>query len=199
MREEEGKGAGSLDDAVSARKRGPAGWSDTIMFGREGRQSDRLPVKVATDRGTARAILLLLAWGILLGALWWAFWPKAEVHGKGYIDLTQRQNGQYYVHGYLNGSPAAFAVSTGLPITTMSRRMADKAGIPSCVATYGTDDGMTQACLAHISMIQIGDFVFQNLEVAVVEGLSADAQLGMDVLGQLNIEQREGAMRLSMP
>lgn len=174
------------------RGKGAGEWSDTFMVCR------RKPSQ------TERHVTKLFLWGtslvLLAATVSYVFYPRQEAYAKGYVDLARRADGHFYARGYLNGHQAVFMVDSGSAMTTISRQMADKAGIFSCAErnlerlVAGADRG----CVARTSVIQIGELVFQGAEAVIVPAQPVDAMLGTDVLSMMKIEQDESFLRLSL-
>ncbi len=97
----------------------------------------------------------------------------------------------YRTSGTVNGLSVNFLIDTGANRTSISREVAESAGIKDCVAAgdTATANGSVRTCLAKVSEITFGTFHVRNLMVVVMPNLPVDALLGMDVLGRMKIQQ----------
>lgn len=107
----------------------------------------------------------------------------------------------YRVSGSVKGVPVRFHVDTGATITSISRKVADQAGIYECRSTkYQTANGTMIACDAIASEITFGNFLIRNIEVSISaapDGAASDALLGMNALRHFKIEQQGGFLKIS--
>lgn len=125
--------------------------------------------------------------------------PAPEVRGQGFLDISQRPDGHYYIAGFVNGMPLVFLLDTGATLTSLSRDMASKAGISSCTArTFNTANGSVEGCVAKVPEFSFGNFVMRDFEVAIMPNMTNDALLGMNVLRLFQMEQQNGVMRIAV-
>jgi len=115
------------------------------------------------------------------------------------LALHLNDNRYYSAQGTINDLPATFIVDTGASVTTVSRRIAEAAGIGSCAETGHTEtaNGVTQSCMVTVPKLSFGTFHLNNVTVNVLPSLKFDGLLGMNILRLMKMQQQEGVMYLS--
>lgn len=120
-------------------------------------------------------------------------------HGEKSLELAADKLGHYRVDGRIKDMPVSFLVDTGASIVTVSQRTASQAGIHGCemAGRSETANGSIQTCIAKGVQIQFGPFRIPDATVAIVPNMAADALLGMNILRSMDIEQRNGRLRMT--
>lgn len=113
------------------------------------------------------------------------------------ITLKQTR-GHYFMTGEVNGTKSTFLVDTGASFIAIPQLLANQAHIicSNQFITVSTANGKIQACIANASKLLLSPFEFKNVEILIHPNLDMPL-LGMSILQQFNIEQRNGEMHLS--
>ena len=111
--------------------------------------------------------------------------------------LGQGRGGHYYIDGSVNDNFLNFVIDTGATTVAIPASFASGAGI-KCkkLMLSNTANGVTQACMATIEKLKIGNFTLRYVDAVVMPNLGQPL-LGMNVLRQFRVEQDNGQMRLS--
>lgn len=120
-------------------------------------------------------------------------------HSASSITLSLNSSNSYVISGTVQGKSAQFVIDTGASRTAISARMAAAAGLMSCkdsVVSH-TANGVVRTCEMVASEIVFGSFRMVDIHMLVLPNMTQDVLLGMDVLRQLKIDQRNGHMTLS--
>lgn len=114
------------------------------------------------------------------------------------IELRPEQNGNYLISGSINGQAVKFMVDTGASYLSLSNQAAAVYGVTGCIpSTVTTANGMINICIAKASQITFGGFQLNNVVVAIMPNLVGNPLLGMNVLKQFKMEQKNSLMRIS--
>ena len=125
---------------------------------------------------------------------------RVQILHDGSAVLGTNRTGNYVINGSINGVSVRFMVDTGASLTSVSQRIARHMGLFGCVpARSTTANGVAQVCIAGARDLQFGDFRVQNVRVAVMPNMEAQALLGMNVLNKFHITQNGGKMIISKP
>ncbi|MDD5228604.1 MAG: retropepsin-like aspartic protease [Methylococcales bacterium] len=113
------------------------------------------------------------------------------------ITLKQIQ-GHYFIAGEINGTKSNFLVDTGASFIALPQLLAEQAHIicTNQFVTMNTANGKVQACIANASKLSLSPFEFKDVQVLIHPNLDMPL-LGMSLLQQFNIEQRNGEMHFS--
>lgn len=114
------------------------------------------------------------------------------------IDVYPTNNGIYHVPGSINGHSVLFVVDTGASNLSLSKQEAAAYGITGCMPSKSTTaNGLVDTCIAIASKVTFGGFSLSNVPVAVMPNLVGNPLLGMNILSQFKMEQKNGVMRIS--
>ena len=174
-------------------------------------QRDKPPVtgKPPTFKRKTPVLSYILLWiviGLTFYGLVTTFVPgmgrpqvqRVQVLHDGSVVLGTDHTGNYVMYGSINGVFVRFVVDTGASVTSVSQRVARHMGLLGCVpARSTTANGAAQVCIATAQDLQFGDFRVQNVQVAIMPDMEAQALLGMNVLRQFHITQNGGEMIIS--
>ncbi|MDP2901693.1 MAG: retropepsin-like aspartic protease [Methylovulum sp.] len=119
--------------------------------------------------------------------------------GQKKTSIRQGKNGHYFLEGAVNnGTAFRFLIDTGASGVALPNAIAVAAKINCKMqgVTMHTANGSVQGCFATVPILKFGPFQLKNVEVMILPNLDQPL-LGMDVLGQFNIEQDHGEMRIS--
>jgi len=107
----------------------------------------------------------------------------------------------YFVDGLINGQPVRFLVDTGATSIAMSERHAARLGIAHRVdgtrIGVGTASGRAIGHQVQLGDVSVGGLRFNDVRAVVIDGDSPSyVLLGMNVLSQFELEQRENLLIL---
>ena len=124
--------------------------------------------------------------------------PRVQILPHGPLVLSTNRAGNYVTNGAINGVSVQFVVDTGASVASVSQRVARHMGLVDCVPSFSTTaNGLAQDCVAMARDLRFGDFQVQNVKVAVMPHMEAQALLGMNVLSLFHITQSDGEMIIS--
>lgn len=106
----------------------------------------------------------------------------------GELRIPMQDDGHFWVEGRVNGAPVRFLVDSGASVTTVSRAIAEAAGIETGmrIATVETANGTVQMRQARAGSLEIGTIRLSDVSILVAE------QEGLNVLGMNALSSLEG-------
>ena len=115
--------------------------------------------------------------------------------------LKDNRTAGYFVDGLINGQPVRFLVDTGATSVAMSERHAARLGIRHRVdgirVGVGTASGNAVAHRVNLKSVSIAGLRVADVAAVVIDGDSPrDILLGMNVLSQFEMDQRENLLIL---
>ena len=115
--------------------------------------------------------------------------------------LQANVNGHYYAEGHINGTETLFLLDTGATTVAVPQHIADRAGLQAKNAvSIDTAAGVILAHSTHIRRLQIGHFIFSDLDAVILPGDDDNTVLlGMNALGELELRQQDGELLLQKP
>lgn len=124
--------------------------------------------------------------------------PRVELLGASEALLTPDRTGSYTIPGSINGVPITFMVDTGASTVSVSADEADRMRLVGCEGMAArTANGSAAGCMALAHEVDFGPFSARNVRVAVLpQMIPGTALLGMDLLSQLDMIQRDGHLLL---
>ena len=118
--------------------------------------------------------------------------PAVENAG-GELRIPLQSDGHFWVDAEVNGAPVRFLIDSGASVTTISRDVADAAGIEAGmrIAIVETANGTVQMPKARAGQLKVGSIRLEDFPVLVApqEGLNV---LGMNFLSSLDSWGVEG-------
>lgn len=125
----------------------------------------------------------------------------SHIRGSGSLLLQRVVGGHYAVDGTVNNVPLQFLLDTGASRVSLPERFAKRAGITACKKSKSrTANGIVDTCIARVRELSIGQFTLRNVEVSYGKGLPEDTfLLGMNVISQFSMEQKDDVMKLTLP
>lgn len=151
----------------------------------------------------AKNLLAALAWGALVGAFYLIFAghsaPKVATPAGGVreVAIERSRDGHFYVAGAIGGQTVTFLVDTGASTVAVSRRTADRLGLPrGRPVSIGTAGGATIGEEIDGQTVSLGGIVVNRVRVVVLDRLANEALLGQNVLRHLEVVQTEGRLVL---
>jgi aspartyl protease family protein len=115
--------------------------------------------------------------------------------------LKDNRRDGYFVDGLINGQPVRFLVDTGATSIAMSERHAARLGIAHRMdgtrVGVGTASGRAVGHQVRLREVSVGGMRLNDKRAVVIDGDSpAHVLLGMNVLGEFELEQRENLLIL---
>jgi aspartyl protease family protein len=143
-------------------------------------------------------VWLLLGLGVFLGVQGWQSSAQATRFSAvgGTVEIARSPDGHYHWPGRINGREVEFLVDTGATGTAIPAALARELGLqPQGSVRSATAGGVAQGSVVVASLALQGGVAADRLRIVALPGLSAPL-LGMDVLGRLRWEQRDGLLRV---
>lgn len=114
------------------------------------------------------------------------------------VELRRRADGHYHWPGTLNGRPVEFLVDTGASGVAIPAALARELDLESLGSVRSsTAGGEVRGDVMRADLTLQGGVRIERLRVVALPGL-ASPLLGMDVLGRLPWQQRDGALRIDL-
>lgn len=150
-------------------------------------------------------IWLLLGMLVFLGLQWWMRQQQQtrfQLQG-GVVEIARGPDGHYHWPGSINGRELEFLVDTGATGTAISAQLARELNLPSLGQVQSnTAGGVVSGRVVSVNLALQGGVSAQQLRVVALEGLNdrraEQPLLGMDVLGKLRWQQRDGVLRIEL-
>lgn len=152
-----------------------------------------------------RTLKIATVWGVIGVAVFLGFsalehrqsQSRFQVSGSGTIELRRGPDGHYHWPGSINGEPVDFLVDTGASTTAMSQSLARKLGLePLRQVRSETAGGVVTGELVRADLVLQGGVRVDKAWVTALSGLGERPLLGMDVLGKLHWQQRDGVLSI---
>jgi aspartyl protease family protein len=143
-------------------------------------------------------VWLLLGVGVFLGVQAWQSQARATRFSTvaGVVEIERSPDGHYHWPGSLNGVAVEFLVDTGATGTAIPAALASRLGLQAQGSVLsGTAGGVVQGQVVVADLALQGGVTAERLRIVALPGLGAPL-LGMDVLGRLRWEQRDGRLRV---
>jgi len=144
---------------------------------------------------------------LLLGALVFVAyqWRRHEAlqasfttTGDGIVEIRRGDDGHYHWPGQLNGSSVDFLVDTGASGVAIPAALAERLHLPSeGTVRSSTAGGSVTGIVVRADLTLEGGVRAERLRMVALPRL-ARPLLGMDVLGRLHWQQRDGVLRVDL-
>ena len=146
-------------------------------------------------------VWLLLGVLVFVGIQWWMYRARQtqfQVSG-GVVELRRGGDGHYHWPGSINGREVDFLVDTGATGSAISAVLAGELKLESLGPVQSnTAGGRVTGQVVSVDLSLQGGVKAQRLRVVALPGLSERPLLGMDVLGRLQWQQRDGVLRIEL-
>lgn len=120
--------------------------------------------------------------------------PAPTYAGDGSMEVKRQPNGHFYLPGSIDKIPVTFMVDTGASVTSISDELAHQVGIHNCKEVqFQTANGESSGCIALVPHMTLGNFVLENITVAVMPNLETNL-LGANVLRNFQVSQNDSSM-----
>ena len=144
-------------------------------------------------------VWLLLGLMVFLGLQWWqhrAEQTRFQMQGDA-IEIRRGPDGHYHWPGRINGRAVDFLVDTGATGTAISAALASELGLEAIGSVQSsTAGGVVTGQVVRADVELQGGVSAQRLRVVALRALGSNPLLGMDVLGRLRWQQRDGVLRI---
>jgi aspartyl protease family protein len=145
-------------------------------------------------------VWLLLGTVVFLGLQWQQREArKATFSAVGdVIEIRRADDGHYHWAGKLNGRPVEFLVDTGATGVAIPAELATRLGLESeGTVRSSTAGGDVVGQVVRADLELDGGVRAERLRIVALPRLTSPL-LGMDVLGRLHWQQRDGALRIDL-
>lgn len=158
--------------------------------------SEELPrtLKVVT-------LWLVLGLGVFIAIQWWQReQAQMRFHAEGeVIEIRRGPDGHYHWPGSINGHEVDFLVDTGATGTAISSALARALNLePIGTVESSTAGGRVVGQVMRATVVLRGGVQAERLRIVALPGLDERPLLGMDVLGRLHWQQRDGVLRIDL-
>jgi aspartyl protease family protein len=147
-------------------------------------------------------VWLLAGLAVFLGIQWWQHrtqQTRFQIDG-GVIEIRRGGDGHYHWPGSVNGRSVDFLIDTGATGTAISAALARELGLESNGPVQSsTAGGVVTGQLVSADVALHGGVGAKRLRIVALPGLDDRPLLGMDVLGRLRWQQRDGVLRIDTP
>ncbi len=144
---------------------------------------------------------LLLGLAIFLSIQWWQYsqaQTRFQLDGD-VVEIRRGSDGHYHWPGSINGRAVDFLVDTGATGTAISAALARELELESSGPVQSsTAGGVVTGQMVRADVTLQGGVSAQRLRVVALPGLDDRPLLGMDVLGRLRWQQRDGVLRIDL-
>ena len=140
--------------------------------------------------------LMVLCFGLLFHLKQNGFFNSGSSFvGKGEIRIKAGYGNHYRIAGTINGQPVQFLIDTGATGVTVNKKLADQLDLPRLgERRSSTANGMVTGQDTRFDRLTIGNWEFRNLQGGIVPNMEDEALLGMHVLKDFELIQRDGEL-----
>jgi aspartyl protease family protein len=145
-------------------------------------------------------VWLLLGTVVFLGLQWQQREAKKATFSAvgDVIEIRRADDGHYHWAGKLNGRPVEFLVDTGATGVAIPAELATRLGLESeGTVRSSTAGGDVVGQVVRADLELDGGVRAERLRIVALPRLTSPL-LGMDVLGRLHWQQRDGALRIDL-
>lgn len=158
------------------------------------------------DKDLPHSLKLVTVW-LLVGAAvfvaiqWWqhrAQQTRFQVSG-GTLEIRRGDDGHYHWPGRVNGRRVDFLIDTGATGTAIPAALASALKLePIGSVRSNTAGGVVTGSVVRADIELQGGVKVERLQVVALPRLGDSPLLGMDVLGKLHWQQRDGVLRIEL-
>lgn len=146
-------------------------------------------------------VWLLAGLLLFLGVQWWQHRAQQARFSAGgeVIEIRRGPDGHYHWPGQIDGHAVEFLVDTGATGTAIPTRLARQLRLESLgTVQSNTAGGLVEGEIVRADIALDGGVRAQRLRIVALPGLADRPLLGMDVLGRLHWQQRDGVLRIDL-
>ena len=153
-----------------------------------------------------RSLKLITVW-LLVGAAvfiaiqWWqhrAQQTRFQISG-GTMEIRRSDDGHYHWPGRINGRQVDFLIDTGATGTAIPASLASALKLEALgTVRSNTAGGVVTGQIVRADVELQGGVRVERLQVVALPQLGDSPLLGMDVLGKLHWQQRDGVLRIEL-
>lgn len=122
---------------------------------------------------------------------------RFQVTQNGVIEIRRGPDGHYHWPGTINGLAVDFLIDTGATSTAMSQAMSRQLSLESQQQVRSaTAGGVVTGELVRANVVLQGGVRVERLAIVALAGLDDRPLLGMDVMGRLRWQQRDGVLSI---
>ena len=119
--------------------------------------------------------------------------------GSEVIEIRRGPDGHYHWPGSIEGHEVDFLIDTGATGTAIPTTLARRLRLEAIGSVQSsTAGGMVTGEVVRADIVLDGGVQARRLRVVALPGLSDRPLLGMDVLGRLQWQQRDGVLRIDL-
>ncbi|HKX44516.1 MAG TPA: retropepsin-like aspartic protease [Burkholderiaceae bacterium] len=147
-------------------------------------------------------VWLLAGIAVFLAIQWWqhrAQQARFQLPDSGSIEIRRGPDGHYHWPGRINGREVEFLIDTGATGSAIPTALARELQLASLgEVSSNTAGGVVAGQLVRIDLQLRGGVQVDKLPVVALPALGDQPLLGMDVLGKLHWQQRDGVLRVEL-
>jgi aspartyl protease family protein len=157
-----------------------------------------------------QALRMSMAWGLIIVGIMagyglWAdirsdIMPVQIVGDGGEVTVPRAEDGHYYLTLQINGTPIQFMADTGASSMVLSREDAERLGIDLDSLLFSgeanTANGVVRTARVDLPLVELGPFRNDDFSAYVNDGEMEGSLLGMDYLGQFEMQIARNQMIL---
>jgi aspartyl protease family protein len=157
-----------------------------------------------------QALRMSMAWGLIIVGIMagYGLWtdirsdimPVQIVGDGGEVMVPRAEDGHYYLTLEINGTPIQFMADTGASSMVLSREDAERLGINLDSLLFSgeanTANGVVRTARVDLPLVELGPFRNDDFSAYVNDGEMEGSLLGMDYLGQFEMQIARNQMIL---
>jgi aspartyl protease family protein len=157
-----------------------------------------------------QALRMSMAWGLIIVGIMagYGLWtdirsdimPVQIVGDGGEVTVPRAEDGHYYLTLEINGTPIQFMADTGASSMVLSREDAERLGIDLNSLLFSgeanTANGVVRTARVDLPLVELGPFRNDDFSAYVNDGEMEGSLLGMDYLGQFEMQIARNQMIL---
>ena len=146
-------------------------------------------------------VWLLVGLTVFLGFQYWQHRQQQTAFSTqgGVIEIRRGSDGHYHWPGTINGRAVDFLIDTGATGTAISSALARELGLEVLGAVQSmTAGGVVQGHEVRADVSLRGGVRADRLRITALPGLGDKPLLGMNVLGRLSWQQRDGVLTIDL-
>jgi len=146
-------------------------------------------------------IWLLVGAAVFVAIQWWQHQTQQTRFqvSSGTLEIRRSDDGHYHWPGRINGRQVDFLIDTGATGTAIPASLAGDLKLESLgTVRSNTAGGIVTGQIVRADIELQGGVKVERLQVVALPKLGDSPLLGMDVLGKLHWQQRDGVLRIEL-